>query len=371
MLDNSQARNNLASQRDRITQLLTQQTQPQSKLQSGLDIGSAFLSALSSNTGAAGVDQALAQIKEQRQKEFGNKLKGQHDLYNQMQDEVKQGNEDAMAVDKAIKDITGNDINAYQKIASQLHNSPEPIHKNNATFLASKVASQMGYKPLAAESEKLTIQKTKAEINKLNAEAEKNRRLGTNTFVDENGNVVNAGNSKGNLPVKALELQNQGLETIGIAEGINADLKATKQLIDSGKLNLGPITNVQSRVKNFAGKSDEQSRNYASFKANLEKIRNDSLRLNKGTQTEGDAKRAWNELFNNLNDKELVKQRLEEIEKINKRASDLQQLNINQIRKNYGLNPLDVTNYVNRPSSIKQENNNIYNGYLYEIKWEK
>ena len=371
MLDNSQARNNLASQRDRITQLLTQQTQPQSKLQSGLDIGSAFLSALSSNTGAAGVDQSLAQINEQRQKEFGNKLKGQHDLYKMMQDEVNLGNEDAAAVDKAIKDITGNDINAYQKIASQLHNSPEPIHKNNATLLASKVATQMGYKPLSAENDKLTMQKTKAEINKLNSEAEKNRRLGQNTFVDSEGNIVSTGNSKGNLPVKALELQNQGLEMIGVAEGINADLKATKQLIDTNKLKLGAITNVQSQIKNFRGKSDEQSRNFASFKANLEKIRNDSLRLNKGTQTEGDARRAWNELFNNLNDTKLVKQRLEEIEKINKRASDLQQLNVNQIRKNYGLNQLDVTDYVNRPTSIKQENiqkNNDYKGYSYEIK---
>jgi len=154
------------------------------------------------------------------------------------------------------------------------------------------------------------------------------------------------------LPVQAVKAQNEGLETIGALSGINADLSGVEKQIDSGQLKLGPVNNLVSKAKNFVGMSDETSRNFASFKSTLEKQRNDSLRLNKGVQTEGDAVRAWNELFQNINDPQLVKQRLGEIQKINSRGADLQKLNVDQIRANYGAEPLDYSNYQNRPAAI-------------------
>lgn len=136
--------------------------------------------------------------------------------------------------------------------------------------------------------------------------------------VFQNGVWVKAGNK----PLSA-GLQKEEDDDIGVvqaARGMNGVLDRTAGQVESGALKLGPMQSLTAPVKNFLGMSDESSRNYASFRANLEKIRNDSLKLNKGQQTEGDATRAWNELLANINDRELVKQRLAEIASLNERA---------------------------------------------------
>lgn len=158
------------------------------------------------------------------------------------------------------------------------------------------------------------------------------------------------------LPPTALKLQNEALDIIGTANGINADLNQVEKQLKTNKLKLGPVENLKSQALNAAGFSTPESRNFASFRATLEKQRNDSLRLNKGVQTEGDGQRAWNELFNNLNDKEVVKQRLQEIQKINKRGADLQKLQVDQIRANYGAAPVDFTQFENRPAALGNGN---------------
>lgn len=149
------------------------------------------------------------------------------------------------------------------------------------------------------------------------------------------------------LPPAALKMQQDALDSIGISSGINADLAALDKQIESGKLKFGPISNVANSALNAAGMSTEESRNFATFKSSLEKLRNDSLRLNAGVQTEGDAQRAWNELFQNINDTALVRQRLKEIQGINNRARDLQRMKVDQVRANYGAEPLDVSGFTN------------------------
>lgn len=160
------------------------------------------------------------------------------------------------------------------------------------------------------------------------------------------------GKGKGALPASALKMQQEEVDAIGTASGINADLAGVQSLIDSGKLDLGLISNATGKVLNYAGMSTESSRNLNTFKATLEKLRNDSLRLNKGVQTDGDAQRAWNELMSNINDKEVVKQRLGEIQKLNARAVTLRQANIDNIRNNYGLDELDTSTQRNVTSAI-------------------
>lgn len=152
-----------------------------------------------------------------------------------------------------------------------------------------------------------------------------------------------AGKSAAQLPGSALKLQQEELDAINTAASISADVGALKSQIDSGQLAIGTVRNATSQAKNFLGLSDENSRNFASFRATLEKLRNDSLRLNKGVQTEGDAQRAWNELVSSINDPKVVSQRLDEIQKINERAIDLRRNNINVIRSNYGVDPLEDT----------------------------
>jgi hypothetical protein len=162
------------------------------------------------------------------------------------------------------------------------------------------------------------------------------------------------------LPVQAVKLQDEALNIIGTANGINSDLDQVSKQLESSKLKLGPVENLKSQARNAAGFSSPESRNFASFRATLEKQRNDSLRLNKGVQTEGDAQRAWNELFNNLNDKDVVQQRLGEIQKINKRGSDLQKLQVDQIRANYGAQPLDYSQFENRPAALGTAGNGSF-----------
>ena len=154
------------------------------------------------------------------------------------------------------------------------------------------------------------------------------------------------------MPVAALKLQDENLESIASVSGINSDLSNFVKQIDSGSLNLGFLANALSGAKNFAGMSDEQSRNLQSFKSTLEKMRNASLLLNKGVQTDGDAQRAWNELVTNINDPKVVRQRLIEIQALNARAAKLKMAKNNVLRRNYGAQEMDYSPYLNQNSAI-------------------
>ena len=154
------------------------------------------------------------------------------------------------------------------------------------------------------------------------------------------------------LPAGAMKMQQESLDKIGIASSINADLDGIAKQIEGGKLSFGPVSNLLNTGRNMAGMSSEESRNFGTFKSTLERLRNESLRLNTGVQTDGDAQRAWNELFQNINDTGLVKQRLAEIQAINKRGADLQRLRVDSIRNEYGAEPLDASAYEKQPSAI-------------------
>lgn len=156
------------------------------------------------------------------------------------------------------------------------------------------------------------------------------------------------------LPAAALKLQQDELDAIGLASGIEKDLGAFDEQIGSGALQLGRVKNWESEARNWwgSGTADANSKNYASFNATLEKLRNDSLRLNKGVQTEGDAVRAWNELIANITDAGLVRQRIAEIRAINRRAVDLRQFKIDTLRSNYGAEPLDTSTMRDQPAAI-------------------
>ena len=143
------------------------------------------------------------------------------------------------------------------------------------------------------------------------------------------------------LPATALKMQNDAIDAIGTAGGINKMLSGVEKQIADGKVKFGPISNLSNKALNSSGMSTEESRNFASFESTLEKMRNESLRLNSGVQTDGDAQRAWNELFKNITDTDLVKQRLAEIKSLNNRAVDLQKLKVDGIRSNYKAEPFD------------------------------
>jgi hypothetical protein len=175
----------------------------------------------------------------------------------------------------------------------------------------------------------------------IGAQTASNRLAFDKSRVIETGSAGDA--PKKPMPPAALKMQNESLDAIGTASGLNADLGAMRAQIEKGDLKFGPVANLMNRGLNASGASTQESRNFASAKANLERLRNESLRLNTGTQTEGDAQRAWNELFENTNDTKVVSQRLQEIGALNDRAVDLHQLRLDGVRANYGYEPMDTT----------------------------
>ncbi|WP_421552232.1 hypothetical protein [Pseudomonas yamanorum] len=144
------------------------------------------------------------------------------------------------------------------------------------------------------------------------------------------------------------------LDAIANAQTMNQSLGRISKQISDGKLNLGPIANRVSEVRNSTGTSTEESRNYGSLNATLERLRNDSLRLNAGVQTDGDAQRAWNELVTNLNDPKLVQQRLDEISSLNEKAIQLKTNMIQQRRQNARAEPLDIGTVIPQAGSAQQ-----------------
>jgi hypothetical protein len=149
-------------------------------------------------------------------------------------------------------------------------------------------------------------------------------------------------NTGDRIPTTLVKAQDEMLDKINISRSTDADLSALQSQIQAGRLKFGPVRNLVNTGKNIAGISDEESRSFGTFKSTLEKLRNDSLRLNAGVQTDGDAQRAWNELFQNINDTAFVNQRMTEIRRINQRAAQLHEARLGVLRANSGAGPLPL-----------------------------
>lgn len=152
------------------------------------------------------------------------------------------------------------------------------------------------------------------------------------------------------IPPSALKAIGEDVDAVNSSSNINADLGRALEQIKAGKLDLGPISNKVGAALNWAGQSTESSRNLASFQATLERLRNESLRLSKGVQTEGDSQRAWNELVANINDPALVQQRLQEVMQINDRARAQRRMRIDQQRNNFGHEPMGDDQFTMTPA---------------------
>lgn len=154
------------------------------------------------------------------------------------------------------------------------------------------------------------------------------------------------------LPANIIKLQDDNLQTVGQLQIINKKIDNFINQIDNNQIDFGLIENPKSKFKNYIGNSDEQSRNFNSFSSFIEEMRNGLLLLHNGVQTEGDAERALNQLIadGGLNDKKLVKDRLMDIKTANENNAKLREMQNEQIRSEYGKNPLNYDNYNQVPN---------------------
>lgn len=143
------------------------------------------------------------------------------------------------------------------------------------------------------------------------------------------------------LPAGVQGAEDEDISAVQGTQSINAQLGSIVDMIDNGKLELGLLNNLGAQVQNMAGLSSENSINFATTKATLEKMRNQTLALQKGVQTEGDATRAWNELVANLNDPAVVKAQIKRIQDLNSMAAAQRMQSINVRRQRNKMDPLD------------------------------
>jgi len=156
------------------------------------------------------------------------------------------------------------------------------------------------------------------------------------------------------IPPFIQKAEQEDIDAIQTASGVASDLSALRGQIDSGKLNFSLLGNARDRAGNFIGIDTENSRNLESYRATMARIVNDSLRLNKGVQTDSDAQRAAAEIMDNINSPGKVRQRLEELGRLNERAIRYRTQLINRRRTENGLPETDVSSFTNVPASVGQ-----------------
>lgn len=147
------------------------------------------------------------------------------------------------------------------------------------------------------------------------------------------------------MSTAAFKAEDEDFTALDLSEGINDDVDTYIGLLKSGEMTLYFADGVEDFVSSGLGISNEDTANRAKFDAFLNKLRNDTLRLNKGTQTEGDADRALKEISTNRNDEKIVIAQLQELQRINQRAIKNRRRAINRRRKNEGVDDFDFSTY--------------------------
>jgi hypothetical protein len=237
---------------------------------------------------------------------------------------------------EGIQQISMSDIDAVsQKMKPMVPPAPKTFSAENPVYYPN-----IGQQEAAVRSA--------IELDPFYSNTPKGREEARKLLVDAKAADIKFETAKNKpMPGSVLGMQNDLVDTLsGAGSTIDLTNKYINQ-IDSGELNIGPLSNIVSRGRNTLGWSTPQSANFSSFRADLEKMRNNSLRLNAGVQTDGDAQRAWNELFQNINDPLVVRQRLGEIQELNKKAIRIKQAQLDDIRSQYNKEPMNYSEIVN------------------------
>jgi len=147
------------------------------------------------------------------------------------------------------------------------------------------------------------------------------------------------------LSTSAQKAEDEDFGAIDIAGNIVAETQDFIQSIDDKELSFSPLSGATDALSLALGGGDEDTLNRQSFDLFLQRLRNASLRLNKGTQTEGDAERALQEIVNNRNNTKAVRRALQDLQTANERAVEERKRNINRRRKTQGTDNFDFSDY--------------------------
>lgn len=137
------------------------------------------------------------------------------------------------------------------------------------------------------------------------------------------------------LPVQALGKLLEVEDALGASQVVSDIITKHANRMTQGELEVYPEDAIGARFRTAIGRTNQNDVNMNEFRADMTRIVNESLRLNKGVQTEGDAVRATQELMA-ANDQKTAARALKRLADLNKRAVQLQQQKQALIRKNYG-----------------------------------
>ncbi len=140
------------------------------------------------------------------------------------------------------------------------------------------------------------------------------------------------------LPPDALKALLAVEDAMAAAQNVSSMIKKHSQRMADGSLVVGPVDSIAAQFRTRLGMSNANDVNLNEYRADLTKIVNESLRLNSGVQTEGDAQRAANELMD-ANDPATAARALRRLQEYNTRAIELQKRKMELVRRNYGQDP--------------------------------
>ena len=148
-----------------------------------------------------------------------------------------------------------------------------------------------------------------------------------------------AKNSGKVLPARLQTAEDDDFSAIDTASSVVADIKPIIENLNTNQLNLNKLNQLKMNTQAFFGSKDPEVLRYQELERNLTRFVNESLRLNKGVQTEGDAQRAaaeYQAAFSK-NSTEGMKKALQELEKINNRQIENRKKQVDRRRKAQGV----------------------------------
>ncbi len=152
------------------------------------------------------------------------------------------------------------------------------------------------------------------------------------------------------LPPVLIKSEDEDFDALQSLEKVETDIDFFIDSLDKNEMEVGYGEDLQAKIGNLGVLQrfmDEESKlklaNYNAFERWKQRYVNESLRLNKGPQTEGDAQRAMLEL-EAAKTKEDVKRLLEDLKKTNTKSIGYTKEDINRRRSTAGVKPFDFNN---------------------------
>lgn len=138
------------------------------------------------------------------------------------------------------------------------------------------------------------------------------------------------------LPAYAFKAEGEDLDTAMQAVNLSGQTDNQIKSLITNKVDFSPVNKARLATKAFAGSTDPDVLAYNEYNNFVTRLVNESLRLNKGVQTEGDAQRAFKELSSARSTADVIRS-LEKIRDINAKAAALRNDLVQARRKTSGL----------------------------------